>query len=72
MEAHHREARAHGGGHATAEDLVLLCDVHHDLVTREQFGDDWIDRCLRRRGRGGETAAPLLGTIRESTGTDPP
>jgi len=53
VEAHHREARAHGGGHATAEDLVLLCDVHHDLVTREQFGDDWIDRCVReRRDRG--------------------
>jgi hypothetical protein len=49
VEAHHREARAHGGGHATAEDLVLLCDVHHDVVTREQFGDDWIDRCVRER-----------------------
>jgi hypothetical protein len=23
--------------------------VHHDLVTREQFGDDWIDRCVRER-----------------------
>jgi hypothetical protein len=77
VEAHHREARAHGGGHATAEDLVLLCDVHHDWITREQFGDDWIDRCVRERLERGERAARLLGTpplqaLRESTGTDPP
>jgi hypothetical protein len=56
VEAHHREARAYGGGHATADDLVLLCDVHHDLVTREQFGDDWIDRCVRERREAGAVA----------------
>ena len=65
----HREARAHGGGHATADDLVLLCDVHHDLVTRQQFGDEWIDRCVReRREARGPTG---MGTI-AAAGADPP
>jgi hypothetical protein len=73
VEVHHREARAHGGGHATAKDLVLLCDVHHDLVTRVQFGDDWIDRCVRRRGGRGETTASLpLRPLAKPSSTAPP
>jgi hypothetical protein len=76
VEAHHREARAHGGGHATADDLVLLCDVHHDLVTREQFGEDWIDRCVRERreargSTGTGTFAPMAGAER-TAGVGPP
>ena len=76
VEAHHREARAHGGGHATADDLVLLCDVHHDLVTREQFGEDWIDRCVRERREargsiGTGTFAPMAGAER-TAGVGPP
>jgi hypothetical protein len=36
-------------------DLVLLCDVHHDLVTRQRFGDAWIERCVRERREARES-----------------
>jgi hypothetical protein len=52
LELHHREARARGGG-STAEDLVLHCKPHHRFVTRQDFGDEWIDACVRRRRAGG-------------------
>jgi hypothetical protein len=48
LEVHHREARARGGG-STAKDLVLHCKPHHRFVTRQDFGDEWIDACVRRR-----------------------
>jgi hypothetical protein len=56
LEVHHREARARGGGH-TAEDLVLHCKPHHRFVTRKDFGDEWVERCIRRRREHGRAGA---------------
>ena len=59
LEVHHREPRARGGGH-TAEDLVLHCKPHHRFVTRQDFGDEWVERCIRRRrerGRAGSRSS---------------
>jgi hypothetical protein len=58
LELHHKDPRARGGGH-TAEDLVLQCKPHHRVVTRQDFGDDWIDGCIRRRRERGIRARPL-------------
>jgi hypothetical protein len=60
LELHHREARARGGGH-TAEDLVLHCKPHHRFVTRQDFGDEWIDACVRRRRESSRRARARPG-----------
>jgi hypothetical protein len=70
LELHHKNPRARGGGH-TADDLVLHCKPHHRVVTREDFGDDWIEGCIRRRRNArprNARRAPRGGTGDSSAG----
>jgi 5-methylcytosine-specific restriction endonuclease McrA len=50
VELHHETSRARGGP-PTAENLLTLCDVRHDLATRREFGDALVDEIARRRRR---------------------
>jgi hypothetical protein len=52
VELHHETSRARGGP-PTAENLVTVCGVHHDLATRREFGDALVDEVTasRRRSR---------------------
>ena len=70
LEVHHLNPRARGGGH-TAKDLVLLCKPHHRVVTREQFGDDWIDACIRSTRRGRRPAPPRASSGQPLRADDP-
>ncbi len=48
------------GGPSAIENVRLVCRPHNDMAARLAFGDDWMDRYTRRRGRVGaaQLAAP--------------
>jgi len=51
VELHHRRSR-HRGGPPTVENLTTLCGFHHDLETRKEFGDAYVERVVHeKRGR---------------------
>jgi hypothetical protein len=39
------------GGRSTVRNTRLVCDPHNDLAARLVFGDRWMDRYTRKRGR---------------------
>jgi 5-methylcytosine-specific restriction endonuclease McrA len=58
VDLHHVTSRARGGP-PTLENLVTVCDLHHDLETRREFGDALVDRCVRsKRGRARSRTLP--------------
>jgi hypothetical protein len=69
-ELHHRTARARGGP-PTVENLLTVCDVHHDLATRREFGDALVDEITRRR-RGRAAGAPRSSASTAAALAQPP
>ncbi len=48
------------GGRSTVGNIRVLCNPHNDVAARFAFGDDWMNRYTRKRGRVGaaQPAAP--------------
>jgi hypothetical protein len=60
VELHHRRSR-HRGGLPTVENLTTLCGFHHDLETRKEFGDAYVDRVVREKRGRAPPARPAAG-----------
>ncbi len=57
LELDHVHPRARGGP-STIENIRLHCRPHNDMAARLAFGDEWMDRYTRKRGRGGSGGPP--------------
>jgi 5-methylcytosine-specific restriction endonuclease McrA len=51
LEIDHVRPRALGG-ESTIENCRIVCRAHNGLAARRVFGDEWMDRCARRKRSG--------------------